>query len=309
MIRYRSCRLLWALAPIIGAQMGCQGDDDSAQVSIYTGGAGGNSPASSAGNTAVGGNSSNAGASNAVGGKTAATVTNNYGQVILTSLRQYGPASAEAYPLFRPSVPSCPPDQTFGDCSYTSAASCNFLTPTVVSAGAVTIASTTTIPPVNVIISPNSDGSYTQTSLGTSLLGSEQIHLNALGGTVPAFSADITVPLVLLVNSPSYDASGVITASVKNDLVIQFSRGAAGVTMEVLATTAAGTLDCSVDSQKGQLTIPAGALAAFGAGNQFSLLTSGIAEIPAGNSWSVAVGAVMNAMTPDRTQTITVKLQ
>ena len=313
MATYRRTRVLafWAAMTLIGVPMGCQGEDNSSETSSVAGAAG-TSQASGAG-IAGGGASSAGGPSNLGGtGNSAGTSaqTNNYGQILLTSLRQYGSSDAEGYPLFRPNVPSCVPDQTIGDCSYTSAlSSCSGLTPTVVSAGTVTITSTTTIPPVDVTIEPNADGSYKATSLGTAaLLGREQVHLSASGATVPAFSADINVPLVLLVNSPSYDATGVITASIKNDLVIQFSRGTAGVTMDVLATTATGTLSCSVDSQKGQLTIPAAALAALGAGNQFPLLTSGVAEIPVGD-WLIAVGAVMNAMNPDRTQVIVVTLQ
>ena len=319
-----SCRCthgltFWSMLALIGLPFACQGEDGPSQTSTSTGATAGISSTSNAGGASAAGSSSSAGGTSSAVGGTAnssggasdtSTPKTNLGQIILFSSRQNGPiAQAEAYPLFRPLVPACP-YQTYGDCSYAPASStCNGMTPTVVSAGTITITSSASVPPIDVTIEPNPDGSYTQTSLGTLFLGGEQIHLAATGATVPAFSTDVTAPLVLLVNSPNYDASGIITASIQNDLVITFSRGTAGVTMDVLATSTNGTLNCSVDSQTNQLTIPAAALAAFGAGNQFALYTSGIISIPAGNSWSVAVGVIMDAMNPARTQPISVKLQ
>jgi len=318
---------LWTMLAIAGSSTGCHGEEASSQTAITSAGSGGTAQTSTsaggASSTSAGGVSfATGGASTALGGmssskggsSSAATNTgapsSHLGQVIISNLRQSGRSgTAEAYPLFRLNAPTCQ-YQTYGDCSYAPATStCSDLTSGVVSAGTVTITSSTSISPIDVTIPPNSDGSYTQTALNTFFVGHEQVHLAASGATVPAFSTDVTAPLVLLVNSPSYDASGVITASIQKDLVITFSRGTAGVTMDVLATNTNGTLNCSVDSQKGQLTVPAAALAAFGAGNQFSILTSSITSIPVADSWSIAVGVIMDAMNPDRTQPISVQLQ
>lgn len=235
------------------------------------------------------------------------TSVSNHGQVIIDSSRANSPdGGAYAEPLFQPNFPVCP--STSGECAYVSASSsCSQFTGAIVSAGTVTVSSTTATPPFDVTISPSLGGGYAATPV-SSLLGGEQIHIAAAGDTVPAFSADVTAPSALRVNSPTFDATGVITASIQTDLVITLSGGTLGVTMDVLASTRNGTLSCSVDSQKGQLTIPAAALAALGAGNQFSLYTTKIAFIPAGD-WSISVGTIMDAMSPDGALPITVLLQ
>jgi hypothetical protein len=303
--------LSWSFVVVVAAHWGCGGNDNPSRTSANTGGAASSSIATggSPGSTSIvtggaqgtsGGTASQGGTSS--GGADASSPGRNQGQILITNM-------SEAYPMFRTNV-TCP-YQPLGECKFSPLSTCDTSTESYVSAGTITVTSDASSydRAVDVSITPNTNNTYPSTNLNNSYVGNEVVHLAASGATVPAFSADITVPLALLVSSPPPDATGYITASTTSDLIITFSRGAPRKNVVVLASNSFGTLYCDVPSESGQLTIPAGALAAYGAGNQFPLYTSGITEIQVGQDWSIAVGALLGAYTEDKTHAVTVVLE
>jgi hypothetical protein len=150
---------------------------------------------------------------------------------------------------------------------------------------------------------PNGDNTYTTGALGGAFSGGETAHIAASGGTVPAFSADLPVPLALLIQSPVPDATGVMLASASSDLVIQFSRGTTGV--ELYAQNDDGTLSCHSTLGASSLTIPKAALAA--SGGQLVLYTWATKEIVAGD-FTITSGVVMNAFTTNKLHPVTIQL-
>jgi hypothetical protein len=164
-------------------------------------------------------------------------------------------------------------------------------------------------PAINVTLQSGANNEYPTQLLTTAFGGGESLHISAVGSTVPAFSADVTVPKVLLISSLAPDGSGVIAASVANGLTINFTRGAADVKMIVSGTAPnIGGLSCVVDSTAGTIPIPAAALAAIGAGVDLELITAKLTTI-ANADWNIDVWTAMPVYTSDLAKIVTVHVQ
>jgi hypothetical protein len=127
-----------------------------------------------------------------------------------------------------------------------------------------------------------------------------------MGATVPAFSADLTVPVAILINSPTPDSYGTIHASASDDLVIQFSRATSDVRLSV-QTIPDGEVELECNSALGAstFTIPKEALAV--AGRQIYLFTRASKGIVAGD-FVVDTDIIMNAYTTDKAHPVTIAL-
>jgi hypothetical protein len=155
---------------------------------------------------------------------------------------------------------------------------------------------------------PNTDDTYTNAPLSGTFAGGETVHIAANGATVPAFSVDLTAPLVLLVDSPATDNYGSIQASASSDLVIQFSRGTTGVALVALPLdfdTSTEYVECTSEPGASSLTIPKAALAV--AGRVLSLLSVATKQIVAGG-YTISAGIYMNAFTPDKQHPVTIEI-
>jgi hypothetical protein len=229
----------------------------------------------------------------------------NAGQFVLYSivLDQFNRA-AQTNATFYSAPASCPV-QTFGDCIVHP--DCPSVA-TYVSAGTLTVTSpaTATLPANNVTVTPNADNTYDNAGLSGLFSGGEAVHISASGATVPAFSANLTAPLVLLIDSPTPDATGIIHANASSDLVIQFSRGAAGVALfaQNLSAGLPAWLECTSAPNASSMTIPKAALAAVG--GPIYLLTRATQEVVAGD-FTVTTGIFMNAYTPDKQNPVTIQ--
>lgn len=271
-----------------GGSSGAAGADAQAQGGI---GAGGTSTASGGTN------------SSSVGG---ATATTKLGQIQIASMST---DSRDRFidVQFAVSAPanSCT-NQAFGDCVISSNCSDPAATTVFASAGAVTVTSAS--PAIDVSLQPDANNEYTTQPVNMAFGGGEALHVSAVGATVPAFSADVTVPIVLLVDSPVADGSGVIAVPVTSDLTIGFSRGAANVKMMVVGSSNAGGLSCEVESTSGTITIPAAALAAIGSGVDLQLITAKLTSITDAD-WNIDVWTATPAYTADRTNGVTIHVR
>lgn len=302
-------RLLTLFLVCAGAQTGCKGSDEPSDDGITTGTAGtagantGGAQSTAAGGAAAGNTSSSVGGSGS--GNELRT-----GQFLLVSVFRSSSTSAGVMARFYTTPPSgCPAAQIMGDCKLTPPCSLAS-TATAVSAGTLTVTAPATTPPINVAMTPNADNSYDGPALSSPLTGLESVHLAASGGTVPAFSADVSVALALLVDSPTPDASGVIAASATSDLTIHFTRGtnAAVLYLETLTgSNTDGLLTCESALGASSLTIPAAALAAS-SGRSISLWTFTRQVLTVGD-FAVTVGALMDAYTTDKLHNVTITLQ
>ena len=280
---------IWALWILSIATSGCgggSGSGDQGANGPTTGGAGG------AGNSSSGGTGQTGGAGGTSAGKS------NVGQLFLLSIvedqfNRVTQVSAQFY-----TSPQTCPFQTYGDCIVRP--DCTSL-PNYVSAGTLTITSpaTTTLPANNITMTPNADYTYSNGALSGPFGGTEAVHVAASGATVPAFSADLTAPLALLIDSPTADANGIISANRSSDLVIQFSRGVPGVALvaQYLSGGFQYWIECTSAPGASSLTIPKAAL--DNAASGLYLLTWSSKEITAGD-FTVMTGIIMNAFTPDK---------
>jgi hypothetical protein len=199
--------------------------------------------------------------------------TSRYGHFTLLSVHDYSGSFAQASAAFYTTTSQPCSSQAFGDCvlSATCSSSVNY-----VSAGTLTVTSpaTSTLPANNVTMVPNADNTYTAGGLSGAFSGGESAHIAASGANVPAFSEDLTVPLALLIDSPTPDSQGIIQASTSSDLVIQFSRGTTGV--ELYVQNADGMFECHSAPGASSLTIPKNAL---GSGATLSLFTLEVTKL------------------------------
>jgi hypothetical protein len=212
----------------------------------------------------------------------------------LTSTRSGTPCTSTSYG-----------DCTFSDCSSSTATSVT----TYASAGPVTVTSVS--PAANIVVQPNADGSYTSIyQFDIIFRGGEAVQVSAAGADVPAFSASVQVPLVLLIDSPVADAQGIYKAASTSDLVINFSRGTADVIISASAQVSARSiyLSCQADSLRGTLTIPAAALAAIGSGETIYFETVSKTTVTAGD-WDVNIWTALEAFLPDKTHWFEVEVQ
>ena len=272
----------------------CGTEPDSS--SNATGGAAGTDTSGSTGGT---GNTGGAGLG--VGGGTLSGGYFYLYSIVASTFNRMSVVSASFY-----AATSACPVQTFGDCVLHSACTGSA---TTVSAGTLTVTSpaTATLAANNVTISPNTDNTYDQAALSGLFSGAEVANISASGASVPAFSAALTVPLVLLIDSPTPDADGTIQANSSSDLVIQFSRGTTGVVLSAQPINPASSdwLECNSAPGANSLTIPAAALAATA--GQLYLVTRATEDIVAGD-FTVNVGVMMNAYMPNKTTPVTIQI-
>lgn len=201
---------------------------------------------------------------------------------------------------------ACEPSQSFGDCTFSPSCEDSWMT-TYVSAGAITM--TSAQPAMTVTLEPGLDNAYnTGTgSMGAGFSGGESAHIAASGATIPAFTADITIPLTLLIDSPKPDSSGLIIANADSDLIVKFSRGTAGVDVFLQSFTPTGMLTCQAKSEVGSMTICKEALALLD--STFARLwTFGYKIVEAGD-WSITVGSIMEAYTPDKSHPVKISVR
>lgn len=130
----------------------------------------------------------------------------------------------------------------------------------------------------------------------------------ASGAVVPAFSSEVQAPLLLVVDQPVSDSTGVIKAPTTQDLVITFSRGRDRVSLQLLGGSTTKTLSCTGLSSSSTLIVKAAALAALGAGAQLKAYTIGIGNAPI-SGWDVKIGTVADAITPDHKAAIAIQVE
>lgn len=241
-------------------------------------------------------------------GGTSGGPTPNSGTIMVASVFHDQMTTAEVYAMFYAGSPTQCSSQPYGDCIYYT----NCSQPsTFVSAGTLSITSpaTAALAANDISIVPNADNSYTYAPLSGTFAGGETVHIAASGATVPAFSADMTVPLGLLVESQATDNYGTIRASKSSDLVIQFSRGGTGVAlvaMPLTYDTSTEYVECTSEPGASSLTIPKAALAV--AGPVLNLLTVATKSVVAG-AYAVDAAIYMNAFTPDKQHPVTIEIK
>jgi hypothetical protein len=323
----------WILLAAALSSLGC-GSDPSSGNAADTGGTGTSNSVGGTGNGS-GGNGTNAnstggtGTSNSVGGTgngsggngTNANSTGGTGQIggtssggilrkgefTLHSLVSDSLRVNEVWASFYTLSQACP-SQQFGDCVVLKDCSTS---PTYFSAGVLTVTTqaSASLKANNISITPDADNTYTGEVLSGMFGGQEVAHLTASGGTVPAFSVDVTAPLVLLIDSPTPSATGNIQASASSDLVIQFSRGATGVVLfaQIYARGSAQTLECTSPVGASSLTIPKAALGSF-VGGSIGLYTRAVQDRVVGD-FTVTTGIYMNAYTTNKQSPVVIDVQ
>ncbi|HEY5958485.1 MAG TPA: hypothetical protein VIV60_18110, partial [Polyangiaceae bacterium] len=287
------------------------GEDSSNESSGGAGNAGTSGEGGSAASTtaANGGNRGGNGPTedpSANGGQSAGgTAAVRSGQILLVSLRgNPTPARVMIANFFNNTASNCV-SQAYGDCTFTPPCSTPY-EPLYVDAGTLSVTSPNSA--INISMTPSADNTYVSVSSSVGLSGGEALHFAATGGAIPAFSSDVTVALVLLIDAPVPNDNGEISASTTEDLVVRFSRSGAGVQLHVQSTTENGTLVCISAPAVPTLTIPAGALSALGSGATLSLWTLTSRVVTAGG-FDITTGALMDAFTPDKAHAVTVKVQ
>jgi hypothetical protein len=154
------------------------------------------------------------------------------------------------------------------------------------------------------------DGQYeTYSDTTSAFLGEEAISISATGGVVPAFDANMTYPLLLLLTAPTL-AEGSSVASVPRgqDLTLTWDRGTTGVVFQAQSSATTPSLICDSDSEVGSMVLPSAALSSLPIGAVLNLYTIGNVPVSAGDYDInvVAAGAVVH---PDKSRRITLLLE
>ena len=259
-----------------------------------------------ASNTAGAGNGQNAGGASggATNGSVFDTNADKSGQVIVYAFA-FG-VSRTLSAEFRLTQKTTCEWTRYGDCQVSSACAADSTQTTWASAG--TISLTSASPQVDVSIDPDGSNVYPRAVFGASLTGGEMLRVAATGGTVPAFSADLNVPKLLVIDQPAPDATGRIKAPATADLVISFSRGVEDVSLQLLGSNQGHTLSCRAPFPSSTLTVQAAALAALGAGAEVSAYTLGVKDAPI-TGWNVLLGTLTEAMTPDHKAAVSIQVE
>ena len=140
-------------------------------------------------------------------------------------------------------------------------------------------------------VAPEADGNYFAFSPDSPAFGGgETITFSASGGTVPAFTQDLTVPPTMTLTSPTLPADDHLKVSRAGDVVLTWTGGIAGVDMDVGGQDASlRSLYCRVDSIKGTLTLPAAALSQLPAGSELQARSIAHTQVNSGPTWSLSV--------------------
>lgn len=278
---------------------GCS-DTDGAVAA--TAGANSTAGASNAGGGALGAGRSNSAGSSGAGAPSA----DKTGSVLVYS-PVFSAVTRYLYAKFivTDTAPPCE-SVTYGDCLVRRGCGDDAEYTTLASAGTITLSSSS--PQTNVSTEPDASGAYNQSRLSVSFRGGEALHIMATGAAVPAFSADLMFPKLLLIDEPAADSTGLIKAKTTEDLTLSFSRAVDGVTLIITGSSNSTYLNCTSQASSKTLTVKAAALAALGSGAQLQLYTAGAVSVPV-SGWSVLVGASAETATPDLKAPITVQIQ
>lgn len=274
-----------------------------------TGGSGGTS-ATAGGSTTTGGSSGQA--SNGGSSAGGAVTTTHFGQVMVQSLlRGLGP-SVNA--RFQSGVEA----GTETKCTrvmdgFCSASTCDEspagASKTIfASAGTVTITSTEITGTAT--LEPDAANEYqspTAAPFAMDFLGGEHVQFKATGATVPAFSGEVSVPLVLLLSQPLFvKGSASLDVPRSQDLSLVWTRGTQDVYLYLTASSlrtdglpGRSWLTCQIPSETGSAVIKSSLLQSLVAETQVTLLSIGAKVITAGE-YSITLAATMPAANPDK---------
>jgi len=299
----------------VGAVAGASGRGTAGAAS----GGGGMSAGTAGQGTAgsLGGESGSAGASGeaGAGGEGPVLPTRGGGQVTVAvyanrhQTSQFTQTTASFWEPHLPAPSSCM-SETFGPCTVRTCPAASSSDPPPApsknpDAGQLTLEST----PASYLkdLYPDGTGQYGG-EVVTDLLwtGGEALSVKAKGGEVPAFELSTAAPLPLVVERsdlPPDTDDGFLPYDATQDLVLDFTNGKPGVTIQVSGTSGFGNdatdtdMYCFFESAPGTLTIPAAALAALATmySPTIYLYTIGRTDLSAGN-YDVAVifGMPMN---------------
>ncbi len=277
---------------------GGSGGAASAGSNSTTGGAGnqaGSAGGSSAGNNSAGNSSAGSGT-----GMGAGTGTVQLGQQFMSGSRFE--ASARFVAKDAVSTSDCTQEQ-FGACVVSTCTENGKTATPPPYAGDITLTDGAMI---DVKLSTTPGQSYPSAKSTTSLSGRELVTVSATGGDVPAFSAQIAVPLVITISAPALDANGMAAAPTEGDLALSFDNRAAdgeADTQLVALSQGSPSLYCSLPTDTGSATIPAGALAKVRGAGTLILLTSRTKRLRAGD-FDVNVITYLSAMNPGKTKPV-----
>ena len=281
------------------AVAGCS--DENAPMDALAGGA--NAAGASGGATTAGGNGG--GAAGSGGGSTAGSPSADKTGSVAVSGRAFRSVGALSAQFKLQSGAACK-QVNYGDCVLSDLCADSDSDTTYSSAGTVSL--TSAEPLLDVSIDPDSSGVYQPANLNAGLVGGEILRVTATGEEVPAFSTDLQVPRLLVVDQPAPDASGMIKVPSSQNLVLSFSRGADRVRLQLLGGSSTKSLSCVGLSSSSTLIVEAAALEALGSGTELKAYTVGVVNALI-TGWDVKVGTVTDAITPDHKAAITIQIQ
>lgn len=287
--------------------------------------AGGSGTGNSAGGTATGGaggsSSTNGGSANtggsagqANGGSSAgeAATTTHFGQVMVQSLlKGLGPSvNARFQSGIEPGTETKCTRVTDGPCTASTCdeAPAGGSKTILASAGTVTITSTEIAGTAT--LEPDATNEYsgpTSAPFAMDFLGGEHVQFKATGATVPAFSGELGVPLVLLLSQPLF-VKGAASLDVprSQDLSLAWTRGVKDVYLYLTASSlrtdglpGRSWVTCQIPSETGSAVIKSSMLQLLAAETQVTALSIGAKVITAGE-YSITLATAMPAANPDK---------
>ncbi len=164
----------------------------------------------------------------------------------------------------------------------------------------------------DVMLAPDDRSTYLSYGVrGVDFHGGEHVSISADGNTVPAFEDEIDYPQLLRVTSAAAPAGQLMAAS-DQDLTLTWDRGIAGVDFVatgafITADRVAMSLECSVSSEVGTLTIPAALLSKFPPQGSIELLTVA-SHVVSGSNFDVAITAIGEVLSTDDTYPVYIQL-
>lgn len=274
-----------------------------------TGGAGG-APANTGGSATAGGSAGQAGSSSNAGG---AAGTTRFGQVMLQSLLS-GTSRVSVNARFQsgiePGTEAKCTRANDGPCSTTTCdeAPAGGSKAIFASAGTVTITSTEVAGTATLV--PDATNEYPVPSdapFEMEFVGGEHVQFKATGATVPAFSDEVSVPLVLLLSQPLF-VKGAPSLDVprSQDLSLVWTRGVKDVFFYLTASSlrtdglpGRSWLTCQIPSESGSAVIKSSMLQVLAADTQMTPFTIGAKVIMAGE-YSITLATTLPAANPDK---------
>lgn len=153
---------------------------------------------------------------------------------------------------------------------------------------------------MDVTLMPDALGAYAPVSGASSLwAGGETLTYQALGATVPAFSAMLTAPPHITVIAPAFSVAARVTIDRTMPLTARWTGGSMGTTANVVVSVtgvdaAAGTVvaTCTYAAPAGEGTIPLEVIGLFAVGDgTFTVSTSTSTMAEPGGGWMVTLSA------------------